>query len=105
MNYEKAKVIEIIYASMRKLNNQLPEESKLIEDLNTILVGEGGVLDSLGIITLLVNIEEAIFEKKHLTVVLLDELTAIPIGEHPFHSVNALADWIMKVQSSNRKID
>jgi acyl carrier protein len=104
MNDIQNEVIDIVYAAIRELNYQLSEESKLTEELNTIIVGEGGGLDSLGLVMLLVNIEQALFEKKKLTVSLLDELTTEHTGEHPFHSVNSLVCWIVEISSITRKV-
>ena len=100
---EKDEIIKVIYASMRELNYQLPQEGQLIAALDTILVGEGGVLDSLGLITLLVNIEQALSGKYCLTVALVDVLMAEHEGEHPFHDVTALTNWLMQAQNDSRK--
>ena len=100
---EKDEIIKVIYVSMRELNYQLPQERKLIEALDTILVGEGGVLDSLGLITLLVNIEQALSKKCYLAVALVDVLMAEHEGEHPFHDVTALTNWVVQAQSDSRK--
>lgn len=79
---------------MDELNQQLPEGGKLTKSPETILVGEGGALDSLGLITLLVNIEEALNAKHNISAPLLDELMAEHSGEHPFHTIASLLAWL-----------
>jgi hypothetical protein len=93
-------IARTVYASMKQLNLQLPEDDRLIESLETILVGEGGVLDSLGLITLLVNTEQALLEEHNLRVTLLDELMTVHSGRHPFERVNGLVDWIVQAQNA-----
>lgn len=92
----------IIDGCIEELNQQLPEEAKLVRSSTSILVGEGGTLDSLGLITLLVNVEQALAEKCGISVSLLDELMAEHAGEHPFHTVASLLEWVDRC-GSHRK--
>jgi D-alanine--poly(phosphoribitol) ligase subunit 2 len=84
----------VIHAAIDELNQQLPEGGKLQKAPAAVLVGDGGVLDSLGLITLLVDIEQALAEKLSIVVPLLDELMAAREGQHTFHSVGALTQWV-----------
>ena len=90
----QAELQNSIHACIDELNQQLPESGKLTKSADTILVGEGGVLDSLGLITLLVNIEEALNTTSNISAPLLDELMAEHNGEHPFHTIATLLAWL-----------
>jgi len=87
-------LLKTIYICIDELNQQLPAEGKLVKAPATILVGEGGILDSLGLISFLVNTEQAITERHALIAPLLDELMAEHVGQHPFHSLSSLAAWV-----------
>ena len=54
----KEDLAQTIYEAMEELNEQLPEESNLPKERETVLYGEGGLLDSMGFINLLVILEE-----------------------------------------------
>jgi acyl carrier protein len=54
----KEDLVQTIYEAMEELNEQLPEESNLPKEHETVLFGENGLLDSMGIINLLVILEE-----------------------------------------------
>ena len=56
----KEKVTDIIYKCAEELNKQLPEEGKLILDESAAIVGKNSPLDSLGLVMLMVSIEENI---------------------------------------------
>jgi acyl carrier protein len=49
---------QTIYEAMEELNEQLPEENNLPKERETVLFGEDGLLDSMGVINLLVILEE-----------------------------------------------
>ena len=96
-------IVQTIYVCMEELNHQLPADGRLLLSPKTILVGDGGALDSLGLITLLVNIEQVLLEKQGLTVALLDTLMAEHAGTHPLHTVSTLAAWAKQQQVAVQK--
>ena len=65
-----------------------------IENLNaeTILFGEDGVLDSMGLVTLIVAVEQAIEDKFDVSVSLADE-KAMSQSNSPYQSVATLAAY------------
>lgn len=86
-------ILGVIYSAIDEVNRQMPIDAKIIKDPFTKLVGEGGTLDSLGVITLLVSVEEALQSGLGLQLALLDEdALANPTG--PYHSIDSLANWI-----------
>ncbi len=54
----KEDLAQTVIEAMEELNEQLPEESRLPKERETVLFGEDGLLDSMGIINLLVILEE-----------------------------------------------
>ena len=71
------------------------ENSK--EDINneTILLGSKSILDSLGLIGLLIDIEEELSNRIDKPVQLLDE-KALSEKNSPFRTVGSLSDFIIR---------
>ena len=62
-------------------------------DESTSLFGEDGILDSMGLVNLVVNLEERIHEEYNIIVTLADE-RAMSRTESPFRSIRTLAAYI-----------
>ena len=88
------KILDIIYKCAKDLNKQLPEEGRLTLSEATPIVGDNSVLDSLGIVMLIVSIEEAVAHME-IDCNLVDILTS-NIDNPPFTTMGDLADWIEK---------
>ena len=91
---EYADVLQVVYACAVELNKQLPEEGRLICAEKTILVGDNGVLDSLGIVTLCVNVDQQISQQYGSAVRIMDTLMVQHPGRHPFLTMGNMARWI-----------
>jgi acyl carrier protein len=61
---------------------------------NTRLIGREAVLDSMGLVTLIVEIEQRLEEDHDVVVVIADE-RAMSQKHSPFRSVGSLADYIL----------
>lgn len=75
--------------------NELGEDEIGIADgleENTVLFGADGVLDSMGLVTLIIAVEQAIDDKFGATAGLADE-KAMSQANSPYRSVAALADY------------
>lgn len=86
-------VLVEICAAIRDFNRQLAPDARLAESPDTILIGEGGQLDSLGLINLLVMLEDALGERFGGRVVLLDE-NIMTSDSGPLRSVGTLASHV-----------
>lgn len=92
-------IVELIVETARDLGD---DELSLDEELNagTRLFGEEGVLDSMGLVTLIVAVEQAIEDKLGRTVALADE-KALSQERSPYRSVATLAEYASsQLQSS-----
>ena len=94
MHKSKEQVINSIYRAVDEVNRQSPSHAQLSKEPTTILLGDGGVLDSLGLINLIVCIEEKIMSEMGTQVILLDE-ESLANPEGPYRSVESLATWIL----------
>jgi D-alanine--poly(phosphoribitol) ligase subunit 2 len=93
MPVTEEKIIEAIYQGIDVVNGQLSERSRLVKSTDTVLMGDGGVLDSLGLITLLVAIEDAIQSNLGTHIIVLDE-DALANSSGPYNTVESLMNWI-----------
>ena len=83
----------VIMNSIEEINRQLENEHQLEKYTNTVLFGEGGKLDSLGLINLVVAVEQNIEDEFDVTITLADE-RAMSQENSPFRTVGSLADYI-----------
>ncbi|MBI5211317.1 MAG: hypothetical protein HY927_15190 [Elusimicrobia bacterium] len=78
---------------VEEINRQLPPERRLALSPEAILVGEGGTLDSLSIVSLLVAVEERMADLFGVRCSLLDEGLSAD-GESPLRTLGGLASWL-----------
>ena len=78
--------------------NQQPELKKLAKEPDTLLMDEGSELDSLGLVNLIVSIEEKLEEQLNLDITFADE-RALTQEISPFKSIANLRDYINNLAS------
>ena len=94
MKATKEEILAVIYECIDEVNRMLPANTKLTTTVETVLAGDGGILDSLSLINLLVSLEEKLKLKFSINCFLLDESLLIdPNG--PYRSVSHLSEWII----------
>lgn len=62
---------------------------------DTPLLGRGAVIDSLGLVTLIVEIEQRLEERHRIVVTLADE-RAMSYRHSPFRTVGTLSDHVLR---------
>jgi D-alanine--poly(phosphoribitol) ligase subunit 2 len=90
---EHADVLQLIYASIDETNRQLPAERRLVKSPQTLLLGEGSVLDSLGLISFIVAFEEALESVRGIRFNLLEE-EFLGDATGPLRDVRSLAAFV-----------
>ena len=90
MDHDEA--LKVVYDAIDVVNRQLPASKRLHKSPDTIIVGAGGSLDSLGIVTLVVLVEEKVGEALGTTIQLLDE--QMLVEDSPFQSIGTLTRYI-----------
>lgn len=86
-------IVDIIFSAIDELNQQLPPERQLNQDVNTILFGESGHLKSLELVNLILIVEEKLEDEFDALISLTDE-RAMSQKRSPFRTVARLADYI-----------
>lgn len=91
----KAAVIEIIYRALRSLNEELEEGKRVALAPDTRLFGPEASLDSLSLVSVIVDVETALADELGCSVSLTDD-TAMTQEVSPFSNVTTLADYVVK---------
>ena len=91
----QATVIEIIYRALRNLNEELGDDKRVALSPETKLFGPDASLDSLSLVSVIVDVETAVSDEFGRTVSLTDD-TAMAQEVSPFSNVTTLADYIVK---------
>ena len=87
------RVYEEVYAAIDELNLQLSPERRLARSPEEVLFGEGGALDSLGLVNLIAEVEERVEGAFGQAVNLADEELMASAGD-PFRTVAALVEYV-----------
>ena len=96
---EKAQVVDLVFRAMQEYNEGLPAEHRATPALETPLFGKGAKLDSLGLVNLIVVIEDVI-AADHEPITLVDE-KAMSQKNSPFRTVETLVDYITQLMKEN----
>ena len=91
MQLSKEKIVQIIYDSVDEVNETLVEEERLNKLPDTLLAGEKGNLDSLGLINFIIEVEGRIQKNLGLNLNLVEALES---PEKPMASICQLAEYI-----------
>ncbi len=90
------KIEQIIFEAIEDLNLKRPQEDQLKKSEDTVLFGYSGQLDSLGLVDLVLAVEQKITEKLDRVVTLADE-KAMSQEKSPFRTVGFLAEYICQL--------
>ena len=89
-----AAVIEIIYRALRSLNEELEEGKRVALAPDTKLFGPEASLDSLSLVSIIVDVESAVADEMGRVVSLTDD-KAMTQEVSPFSDVTTLANYIV----------
>ena len=98
MNFED--VLKVVLDSVAELNFQLEDSQKLKPSPETQLFGRGSKLDSLGLVNLIVLVEEKTADAFGKTVTIADE-KAMSQKSSPFRTVQTLAEYLFFLLMEN----
>jgi len=95
MTIRPEQVETLIRDAIANLNEELPEGDRVDAKPSTVLFGIGAEIDSLSLVSLVVDIESALSDQYDLDIALADEeATARPVL--PFSTVQALEEYILE---------
>lgn len=94
-------LMELVESSLREVlalaGRDLPEGMEVTGE--TALFGRGALLDSLGLVSLVLELEMAVNERYEVELVLADE-KAMSQKNSPFRTVGSLADYVARALSA-----
>jgi acyl carrier protein len=89
----KEKIERIIIQAIKELNEEFNKPALKNPNAQTILYGKDGALDSLALVALIRDVEEAVSEAFSTDIILVDD-RAMSQKVSPFRSVGALTSYI-----------
>jgi acyl carrier protein len=87
------RVSEAIYKAVDAFNEQSGKNHQLKKQPATILFGKGGQLDSLALVTLIIEVEEKVADELGVPIVLADE-RALSQKNSPFLTLQTLTQYV-----------
>lgn len=91
---ERSQAYEIVVASLNEVfvQNGMPAAENITEE--TVLVGKDAVLDSLGVVSLIVEVEQRVESGHNVSVTLAND-KAMSQKNSPFRTVGVLTDHVV----------
>ena len=87
------RVLQAMFKAMDEVNQVLPKEQRLEKSVDTVVLGNQGTLDSLGLVNLIVAIEQKIEEEFGVTIIMTDEKIILE-DDRPVKTIGTLAEDI-----------
>ena len=94
----REEIVDVIFEVIKITNLGRDESDQIPIDQNVIFMGPDAVLDSISLVSIIVDIESSISEKVGFEVALTDD-DAINQPVPPFTSPSLLADYILGLVS------
>ncbi len=96
MNINKEIITPTILKTLKDLVDTLPKGHKFFPDENTKLFGSGSSIDSLTLVSFIVELE-AVFLTDHTLDIVLTDDRAMTREKSPFDSVKDLSEYIFEI--------
>ena len=97
---DRERIMRAIYRAVDTVNEGRPKGKGLEKSPPTILFGKGGQLDSLGLVSLIVEVEQQVEEELGITITLADE-RAMSQQKSPFMTIQSLSDYVSLLVEEN----
>ena len=96
MKINKEQIITIIMSTLNDLVDTLPSDQKFKPEITTKLFGEGSPIDSLTLVSFIVELESLFSTELNTEIVLTDD-RAMTREKSPFESTDELANYIVEI--------
>lgn len=90
---DKQAIADIVMNQLKQLNETLPAEQQFEVNQRTILFGNGSSIDSLSLVSVIVDLE-MVFSDEHGKDISLTDDRAMTRDVSPFDTVTSLVDYI-----------
>ena len=92
-NMSKDEVLEVILENVKELMETFPDEQKFEIDQDTILFGTNSKIDSLSLVSVIIDLESTFYADYNMDISLTDD-RAMTREKSPFDSISSLAEYI-----------
>jgi len=86
-------ILKLVYEAIARANELRDPSAQIAQDPATALFGSGGALDSLGLVSLVLDVEDAVNGATGRAVALSDD-RAMSQARSPFRTVGSFVDYI-----------
>ncbi len=93
---QRPAILELVLNAVQSLNEERPAGEQLALSGDTLLFGDGADLDSLSLVSVIVDIETAVADQFGIPVSLTDD-KAMSRPVSPYTHVSALVDYIFEL--------
>jgi acyl carrier protein len=90
---KKEELYKIVMKQLEDLSETLPEDQKFLVSRETILFGRGSSIDSMSLVSVIVDLEGFFFDEIGLEISLTDD-NAMTRDISPFDNVGNLVDYL-----------
>jgi len=97
---QRSELVDLVLKQAADINETLTAQIPLDRGADAPLYGRDGSLDSLGLVSLLAAVEQAVEEEYGVTITLADE-RAVSQKHSPFRTVGSLADYVALLVSES----
>lgn len=95
---EKNEILKIVLDQINQLKDTLPDDKKFDVNENTVLFGTGSSIDSLSLVSVIVDLEATFSNEFNYDLSLTDD-RAMTRAISPFENVHTLVDYIYELTS------
>ena len=93
MNISKEQVTALVYRAVDEINGELTPEQQLAKNPATVLFGTEATIDSMGLVSFIVAVEEQLSEELGLSMTLADD-KAMSMERSPFKTLATLIQYV-----------
>jgi acyl carrier protein len=98
----KQEITAIVINQVEQINETFPDAQKITVNENTVLFGNGSSIDSLSLVSVIVDLE-MLFSDEHGFDISLTDDRAMTKEISPFDSITSLVDYIFEVINEKQK--
>jgi acyl carrier protein len=99
---DRGRIEEAVYRAIDQVNELLLDENALTKEEDTILIGEGSKLDSMGFVNFVVALEEELAQEIGLDLNLAEELNAAGVNPQRWFTIVSLVDFLFVLARTKR---
>ena len=97
---DKQDIVALVLEATQELVSTMPEPPAVSLSEDTMLFGDEGFLDSMYLVTLVIDVEQKLQEQLELNLTLADQ-RAMSQEHSPFQTVGTLADYVWDLVAQN----